>query len=71
MATLMAELKAEDITVDLQRRYAGKWIAIDKGQILAIGNSVSEVMAEVKKLNLSDLPEVTKVPRPGEEMCVL
>lgn len=65
------DLKAEDITQDIQKKYAGKWIAIHKGEVLAAGDSVTEVMVVVEKLGLKELPEVVKVLRPDEEMCVL
>ena len=52
-------------------KYSGKWIAILKGKILASGDTVMVVMEAVKKMQIPDLPLITKVPRKEEELYVL
>ena len=52
-------------------QYSGKWIAILKGKILASGDTVMSVMEAVKKMQIIDLPLITKVPRKDEELYVL
>lgn len=57
--------------LDAQKKYAGKWVAMLNGKILAAGETVNEVMRAIEKLKLKEPPLVTKVIRPDEAMCVL
>ncbi|MBI2504763.1 MAG: hypothetical protein HYW07_16220 [Candidatus Latescibacteria bacterium] len=55
---------------DELEKYAGKWIAVWKDQVLASGHSVVEVMEKVAQ-QTSELPLVVKMPRKGEGPYVL
>lgn len=52
-------------------KYEGKWIAVLKGKLLAVGDSVEAVMKNIKKKNIKELPLVIMVPKKDEEMYVL
>jgi len=68
---MAAKLRDGEYDSEIQKKYAGKWIAMLNGQLLAAGETITEVMGEVRKLKLKELPLVTRVIRPDEEMCVL
>lgn len=51
--------------------YAGKWIAVIDEKVVASGKNVQEVMELCKKIKVTSLPLVTKIPRQDEEMYVL
>ena len=51
--------------------YAGKWIAVIDDKVVASGKNVQEVMELCKKIKVTSLPLVTKIPRQDEEMYVL
>ena len=52
-------------------KYAGKWIAVSKSKLVSAGDSVSEVMQEVKKKGIKSVPLVTMVPRKDEGPYIL
>lgn len=52
-------------------KYAGKWIAVLKNQLLATGDSINEVMQIVKAKDIKDLPLITMVPRKDEGPYIL
>jgi len=54
---------------DELEEYAGKWIAVLKGRVLASGHSVVEVMEKVAQ-QTSELPLVVKMPRKDENLYV-
>ncbi len=71
MATQLKTLTDGEYGPDVQKKYAGKWIAMLNGKILTANEDLASVMREVEKLKLSSLPLITKVLRPDEEMCIL
>jgi hypothetical protein len=74
MKTKMKNIKESIWVSDNQKRlsvYAGKWIAVIDNKVVAVGKNVKEVMEQCKKMKLSGLPLVTKIPRQDEEMYVL
>lgn len=54
----------------LEQEYSGKFIAISKNSVIAVGRSVGEVYKSVKKMNISN-PLVTYVPKEGEEALLI
>lgn len=50
---------------------AGKWIAVLDNKVIAKGDSLKEVMEDVKKQDIRRLPLVTKVPRKDEGPYIL
>ena len=51
--------------------FSGKWIPVLDGTILASGDSVTNVMKQVRQKNMKRLPLVTKVPRKDEGIYIL
>lgn len=51
--------------------YSGKWVAIVEDQVVAIGDSVKEVMEIVTKKKIKEPPLVTLIPSKDEETYVL
>jgi hypothetical protein len=54
----------------LEQEYSGKYIAIAKNRVVAVGRSVAEVYKSVKELNITN-PLVTYVPKDGEEALLV
>jgi hypothetical protein len=47
---------------ELVRNHAGKYIAVHRNELVAVGNSYAEVWAEVKKRRLEEPPLTMQVP---------
>jgi len=54
----------------LEQEYSGKYIAISKNTVIAVGRSVAEVYKSVKGMNIAN-PLVTYVPKEGEEALLI
>lgn len=52
-------------------KHAGKWIAVLKNELIATGDSISEVMQVVREKDIKALPLVTMVPRKDEGPYIL
>ncbi|PIZ16900.1 hypothetical protein COY51_01650 [Candidatus Desantisbacteria bacterium CG_4_10_14_0_8_um_filter_39_17] len=52
------------------KKYSGKWIAVKDNQLVAVGDSVKEVM-DIASRKSKRLPLVTKIPRKDEETYIL
>jgi len=46
-------------------KYGGRWIASQRGRIVAVGDSYEEIDAAVKKLGIEDDVILTQVPTTG------
>jgi Family of unknown function (DUF5678) len=51
---------------ELIQKYPGKFVAIDGGQIVAVGDSDEEVCRPFLEENREVIPLIIEVPRPGE-----
>lgn len=56
---------------ELVTKYAGKYIAVVNQQLVAVGESGSEVEAEARKINPQKIPSVLRIPREEEMACLL
>lgn len=54
----------------LEDEYSGKYVAIWKRKVIAVGRTVSEVYRLVKDMNIAN-PLVTYLPKPGEEALLI
>ena len=54
----------------LESEYSGKYVAVWKKKIVAVGRSVSEIYRIVRELNLTN-PLVTYIPKEGEEALLI
>ncbi len=54
----------------LEEEYSGKYVAIWKKKVIAVGRTVSEVYRLVKDMKISN-PLVTYLPKPGEEALLI
>lgn len=52
-------------------KHAGKWIAVSKNKLIAVGDSVNEVMRLAEAKGIQNLPLVTMVPRKDEGPYIL
>ena len=52
-------------------KYAGKWLAVLNGKLLATGNSAKQVMEKVKQKGIHELPLVIKQPKKSDGWYVL
>lgn len=57
-------------TNEIERDYAGKYIAVHKKKVIAIGRTVHEVYDITDKIGIID-PLITYVPKAGEEMLLI
>ena len=48
---------------DLVERYAGKVVAIHKGEVIVVGDSEVEVYRKVREKRFEPMPLVVRVPR--------
>lgn len=46
-------------------KYGGRWIASQRGRVVAVGDSYAEVEAAVRKLGIEDDVILTSVPTTG------
>ena len=65
------ELAWVSLHFDELEKYAGKWVAILEDKVIAVGDTVKEVMASVQESGVEESPLVTLVPPKDEEMYVL
>ena len=56
-------------TNEIERDYAGKYIAVHKNEVVATGRTIHEVYEITDKIGITD-PLITYVPRAGEEMLL-
>lgn len=54
----------------LEDEYSGKYVAICKKRVVAVGRSVSEVYKVVKDMKIKN-PLVTYIPKEGEEALLI
>ena len=54
----------------LEEEYSGKYVAIWKEKVIAVGRTVSEVYKLVKDMKIAN-PLVTYMPKPGEEALLI
>ncbi len=52
-------------------KYAGKYIAVVNQELVAIGDSGSEVEAKARKINPQEIPSILRVPREEDMACLL
>jgi len=52
-------------------KQSGKWIAVLKDKIIAVGDSIAEIKRTLNKKGIKELPLITKIPRKDEEMSIL
>jgi hypothetical protein len=46
-------------------KYGGRWVATRHGTVMAVGDSFSELDAEVRRLGIENEVVLTRVPRTG------
>ncbi len=51
-------------------KFAGKWVAVQDGKIVANGSSYMDVWKTVKTNSIEKMPLVTYVLKPGEEQFI-
>ena len=56
---------------ELVTKYAGKYIAVVNQELVAIGDSGSEVEAKARKKNPQEIPSILRVPREEDMACLL
>jgi len=56
---------------ELVTKYAGKYIAVVNQELVAIGDSGSEVEAKARKINPQEIPSILRVPREEDMACLL
>jgi len=56
---------------ELVTKYAGKHVAVLNQQLIAVGESGSEVEAEARKIHPDKIPSVLRVPREEDMACLL
>jgi len=54
----------------LEKKYSGKYIAIWKKKVIAVGRTISEVYQLVKNMNIKN-PLVTYLPKEGEDALLI
>ncbi|MCK4614482.1 MAG: hypothetical protein KAU14_06740 [Thermoplasmata archaeon] len=54
----------------LEDEYGGKYVAICRKKVVAVGRTVSEVYRTVKEMNIKN-PLVTYMPKEGEEALLI
>jgi len=54
----------------LEEKYSGKYVAIFKKKVVAVGRTVSEVYKIVKNMKIRS-PLVTYIPKEGEEALLI
>lgn len=52
-------------------KQSGKWIAVLKDKIVAVGDSIVEIKNILREKGIKELPLITKIPRKDEEMSIL
>ena len=52
-------------------KYAGKYIAVVNQELVAIGDSGSEVEAKARKINPQEISSILRVPREEDMACLL
>jgi hypothetical protein len=55
---------------DLEEEYPGRYVAIVKRKVVAVGRSVAEVYATLANLKVKN-PLVTYIPKEGEEALLI
>ncbi|MEW6419607.1 MAG: DUF5678 domain-containing protein [Nitrospirota bacterium] len=56
---------------ELVEKYAGKYVAVVKGELIAVGESAGEVEKIAREKYPDFIPSVLLVPRPEDFVCVL
>ena len=56
---------------DIIDKHSGKWVAILKDKIVAVGENVNEIKSILIKKGIKGLPLITKIPRRDEELSIL
>ena len=54
----------------IEKEHEGKYIAIYKDKIVAVGKTIHEVYEKVKNLNIKN-PLIAYIPRKGEEALLI
>jgi len=55
---------------DLEEEYPGRYVAVVKKKVVAVGRSVAEVYAALSNLKVKN-PLVTYIPKEGEEALLI
>jgi hypothetical protein len=64
-------LEAKVLDRSYLRPYAGKWVAIVNEQVVASGDSLDELVAELGRQSGGGEPELFKVPTDEEKFLVV
>jgi hypothetical protein len=56
---------------ELVTKFAGKYIAVVNEELVAVGESGSEVEAKAREIEPSKVPSVLRVPREEDMACLL
>jgi hypothetical protein len=56
---------------DLVNKYAGKYIAVVNQELVAVGESGTEVESKARKIQPRKIPSVLRVPREEDMACLL
>ena len=56
---------------ELVTNYAGKYIAVVNEELVAVGESGSEVEAKAREIEPSKVPSVLRIPREEDMACLL
>jgi hypothetical protein len=56
---------------ELVEKYAGKYIAVVNGTLVAVGESGKEVEGKAREVDPDKIPSVLRVPREGDMSCLL
>ena len=56
---------------DLVNKYAGKYIAVVNQELVAVGESGTEVESKARKIQPHKIPSVLRVPREEDMACLL
>jgi len=56
---------------ELVTKFAGKYIAVVNEELVAVGESGSEVEARAREIEPSKVPSVLRVPREEDMACLL
>jgi len=56
---------------ELVTKFAGKYIAVVNEELVAVGESGSEVEARAREIEPSKVPSVMRVPREEDMACLL
>jgi len=56
---------------ELVTKYAGKYIAVVNGKLVAVGDSGTDVETKAREIEPHKIPSVLRVPREEDMACLL